>query len=258
MEREALPEEIAAAKAKVDLANATLERAQETQMQLRDLEQRQPNLVTKEQRDRAAEEVRVAQANVKVAEEELKIVQIGTREEERREARAQLAESLAALKLAEEGYREEEIAQAQAAFYAADAAVKIIQEQIEELTIRSSVDGVVEAMELQPGDLVSPSAPIISVIDSNRLWVRAYVPQGDLDIKLGQKLKVTVDAYPNFELQGEVTFVSRQAEFTPSNVQTYEERAKQMFRIKVTLGEIASEDIQLRPGMTADVWLSGS
>ena len=59
------------------------------------------------------------------------------------------------------------------------------------------------------------------------------------------------------KLVGEVTFVSRQAEFTPSNVQTFEERAKQMFRIKVTLQTTVGDEIQLRPGMTADVWLNG-
>ena len=108
-------------------------------------------------------------------------------------------------------------------------------------------------MELQPGDLVSPGAPVISVLDAKRLWIRAYVPQSRLDIRRGQELKVTVDAYPDRKFAGEVTFVSREAEFTPSNVQTYDERAKQMFRIKVRIDP--PDDVQLRPGMTADVWL---
>ena len=257
MERDALPEELAAARAQVELANAQLERAQQSQRQLKEAVARRPDVVTEEELNLAEEEVRVAQATVKVREEELKILAIGTREEERREARAQLAEALAALKQAEDFYREEEQAQAKAALDAAEAAVKVIERQIEELTISSSVSGVVEAMELQPGDLVAPGAPVISVLDTGRLWVRAYVPQGELDIELGQAMTVTVDAYPDRRFDAEVTFVSRQAEFTPSNVQTFEERAKQMFRIKVTLREIADEEIQLRPGMTADVWLNG-
>jgi hypothetical protein len=82
------------------------------------------------------------------------------------------------------------------------------------------------------------------------LWVRAYLPER-LQLKLGQTVPVTVDAFPD-ELTGEVTFVSREAEFTPSNVQTPEERSKQVFRIKVTLRDGLD---QVRPGMSADVWL---
>ena len=205
----------------------------------------------------AAEEVKVARATLEVRQKELEILNKGTREEERREARAQRDEAFAAWQQAESGYQQEEIDQAKAALHAAEASVRVIEKQIEELTIRSSVEGVVEAMELQPGDLVAPSAPVLSVLDTRRMWVRAYVPQGEMHIELGQQLDVTVDAYPNRKLTGEVTFVGRQAEFTPSNVQTFEERAKQMFRIKVTLQAVENNDVQLRPGMTADVWLRG-
>ena len=257
MERQALPEELDAARAHVELANAQLERAQQSQRQVLEVFARQPEAAPEEQRNRVAEEVRVAQATVKAREKELEILQIGTREEERLEARAQLAEARAALQLAKDFYRDEEEAQAKAAVDAAEAAVRVIQQQIKELTIYSSVEGVVEAMELQPGDLAPPATPVISVIDTSRLWVRAYVPQGELDVQMGQKLRISVDAFPDRRFDGEVTFVSRQAEFTPSNVQTFEERAKQMFRIKVTLLPAAGEPVQLRPGMTADVWLNG-
>ena len=64
-------------------------------------------------------------------------------------------------------------------------------------------------------------------------------------------MPVTLDASPG-RFEGEVTFIARQAEFTPSNVQTPEERSKQVFRVKVTLREGLD---RLRPGMSADVWL---
>ena len=72
------------------------------------------------------------------------------------------------------------------------------------------------------------------------------------DLKLGQQVWVTVDSFPDKRFAAELTFISRQAEFTPSNVQTPEERVKQVFRIKATLEEGLD---QLRPGMAADVWL---
>ena len=91
----------------------------------------------------------------------------------------------------------------------------------------------------------------LSVIDTSRLWVRAYVPENRMALQVGQKLRVTIDSFGKESFTGTVTFVSRQAEFTPSNVQTPEERSKQVFRIKV---ELPAND-RLRPGMSADVWL---
>ena len=70
---------------------------------------------------------------------------------------------------------------------------------------------------------------------------------------LGDRVVVTVDSYPNRQFEGRITFLSRQAEFTPSNVQTPDERVKQTFRFKAAL---RSEEGLLRPGMSADVWLN--
>ena len=133
---------------------------------------------------------------------------------------------------------------------AAEAAMTAIQAQIQELEIVAPMDGVVESLELQPGDLTSPGGPVMSMMESEELWVRAYLPER-LHLELGQMVPVTVDAFSD-EFTGEVTFISRQAEFTPSNVQTPEERSKQVFRIKVTIRD--GRD-RLRPGMSADVWL---
>jgi multidrug efflux pump subunit AcrA (membrane-fusion protein) len=89
-------------------------------------------------------------------------------------------------------------------------------------------------------------------VDPSRLWVRAYVPEGRLDVRNGAVLDVSVDAFPGRRFKAHVTFVARQAEFTPGNVQTPDQRAKQVFRVKVELDE--GRDV-LRPGMSADVWL---
>ena len=107
-------------------------------------------------------------------------------------------------------------------------------------------------MDLQPGDFAGANAPVMSIMDTNNLWIRAYVPESLLHLKEGQILRISVSSYPDRSFEGKVTFISRQAEFTPSNVQTPEERSKQVFRIKVTL--TTGQEL-LRPGMTADVWL---
>ncbi|MCC6679540.1 MAG: HlyD family efflux transporter periplasmic adaptor subunit [Phycisphaeraceae bacterium] len=154
------------------------------------------------------------------------------------------------------GTRREQIAQAQAAVESAEASCQALETQITELTIRASVDGEIESLDLRPGDLVAANAPVLTLIDGSERWVRAYVPQSRLDIKLDQALAVTVDSFPGRTFQGKVTFISQQGEFTPRNVQTPEERSKQVFRIKVTLPPPPEGQAeQLRPGMTADVWL---
>ena len=174
---------------------------------------------------------------VVVRQQELSLLEAGTRTEDIERARAELEEAQQALALTNAGYRPEEVAAAKAARDAAQAALAAIRTRKKELRIVAPVDGTVEAQELQPGDLTLPGAPVLSMVDNQRLWVRAYLPENRLNVKLGQQLWVTVDSYPERRFAGEVTFLARQAEFTPSNIQTPEERSKQVFRIKVTLKE---------------------
>jgi multidrug resistance efflux pump len=210
------------------------------------------NAVTQEELDRAVEGLQAATANAGMRQEELNLLEAGTRPEEIREAEAQVEEARLAWKVAEEGFRQEEIDQARAARDAARAALEATDQRIKELKIISPAAGVVEAMDLQPGDLAPAGAPVMSLLDDSRLWVRAYVPQEWMDLQIGQRVSVTVDAYPNEQFTAEISFIARQAEFTPSNVQTPQQRANQVFRVKVQLREGLDK---LRPGISADVWL---
>ena len=209
--------------------------------------------------DREMEEAQralsVAESHVAQARGELALLRAGTRAEEIAEARARLAEAEQALALLEAGSRKEDIAEAKATVEAAQSAVAVIQRQIAELAVRAPLDSVVEAVDLRPGDLIAPNAPVIALSDPSELWVRAYVPENRLDIQLGQKVAVRVDSFPGRRFGGHISFISRDAEFTPSNVQTPEERSKQVFRIKVTLDE--GLDV-LRAGMAADVFLDAA
>jgi HlyD family secretion protein len=245
------PEEIEAARARVRLAQAQQDLARNTYERYASLYDREKGVVTRESLDRSIEELRAAQANKDMRDQELLLLEHGTRAEDIAAARAELAEADAARRLMENGFRPEDIEQARAAADAAQAALGALHAMREELTIRSPVAGVVEAQELRPGDLVAPNAPVLSVIDTGRMWVRTYISESRLDVELGQQVRVTVSSFPGQEFPGVIKFISRQAEFMPRNVQTPEERSKQVFRIKV---EVPS-DRGLRPGMSADVWL---
>ena len=176
----------------------------------------------------------------------------GARPLEIRVQDARLAEAQATLALLEAGSRPEDIAQADANVASAQAAVAVIEEQMTELTVSAPVDSSVEAVDLRPGDLIAPNAPVISLADPSELWVRAFMPENRLDLQLGQKVSVRVDSFPGRRYAGHISYIARTAEFTPSNVQTPEERSKQVFRIKVVLDE--GRDV-LRAGMSADVYL---
>ena len=269
-------EEIAQAKAKVDQLEATLRKlvkgprdediaTAEKQLELAQAQWKLTKLkhdrveslfakqaATPDEFDQAKTEFRVTQALVDTRQEELNKLKNGTRVEELDEAKAQLEQARQSWLLQQKGFRDEEKAQAKAAVDSAAAAVKVIERQLEELVIKSPVDGTVEAIDLQPGDMIAANAPAISLMDATRLWVRAYVPENRLSVKVGDAVKVSVDSYPGERFAGRISFISRQAEFTPGNVQTPDDRSQQVFRIKVTL-ETGRD--RLRPGMSADVWL---
>ncbi len=245
--------EINAAQGRLDAAEAELVLA--TQNYERASQLFESQATSRSEFDRASEESVAAKAMVVVRREELELLKMGTRKEEISEAQARVDEAEQAWQLAKNGYRQEEIDQAKAARGAAEASLEVILEQKKELTIASPTKGVIEALELQKGDLIPGGAPVLSIMDEREMWVRAYVPQSQIVLKVGQPLKVTVDGFRNEEFRGEVSFISRQAEFTPSNVQTPEERSKQVFRIKVA---IKGGKERLRPGMTADVWLGSA
>ncbi len=245
------PQEIAAAQADLRLAEAELELAKKVYARVETLYGKQA--ADKNDLDEANTKLSVAQSAVDSRSEQLALLNEGSRTEDITRAEAQLEEAEQQLKMQQDGFRSEEVREAKAKLDATQASLRIIERQIDELNIVSPVDAVVEAIELQPGDLLSPNAPAISLVDSKSPWVRAYVPENHLNLQIGQKVSVRVDSFPGRVFDAEVVFVARQAEFTPANVQTPEERSKQVFRVKVKL--LSGRDV-LRPGMAADVILS--
>lgn len=243
-------QELAAGRERVALAEAEIALARLDETRARALHT--DGIEAAELLDRAVTALRVAEATLAVRQQELALLEEGTRAEEIAAARADLDEAEAAVTLAEQGYRHEDVEQARAATAAAEAALAAADRRLDELTIRAPVDGVVEAITLRPGDLVSANAPALSLLDPARLWVRAYVPERHLSIVLGQEVTLRIDPFPDETFIGRVTFVARDAEFTPGNVQTPEERSTQVFRITVDLVDGLD---RVRPGMSADVEL---
>jgi HlyD family secretion protein len=242
------PQEIAAAEAQVRLTAAELKNATRDYNRIETLFGQQA--VDQNDLDEAGTKLSVAQATFEDRQEKLDLLNAGTRKETIAQAEARQRQADQQLALRTAGYRSEEVDEARARRDAAKAALAVIDRQLEELTVSAPFDGVVEAIDLRPGDIVPPNAPVVSLLDTRRLYVRAFVPENRLNIETGQQVEISVDSFPGERFTGEVTFVARQAEFTPGNVQTPEERSKQVFRIRV---ELKSGLDRLRPGIAADV-----
>lgn len=151
------------------------------------------------------------------------------------------------------GTRQEEITQARAGVEMARARVELLKTQVNETVVKSPVDAVVEVLDLEPGDLVGAAKPVATLLRTNSLWVRAYVPEKKLGyVQPGLKVTIRVDSFPEKDFSGTVRRVHRQAEFTPRNVQTTEERVLQVFQTEVVIEDPARV---LRPGMNADVFI---
>jgi HlyD family secretion protein len=244
------PQEIAEAQALMDHAQTQLQLAQDNYDRIKKAFAVAAS--SQEDMDRATNQLKDAQAELIVRRERLALLKEGTRKEDIAAAQAQLAEAQAALDLMKNGNRPEDIAVAQAAVDAQKAVVAALEKQLAELKITAPADGVIEAVDIRPGDLVAPNAPALSLLETRDMWVRAYIPEKSRGVEVGTELRVTVDSLPGKDFQGTVTFISREAEFSPQNVQTVEERSQQVFRIRVALQDPAH---QLRAGMSADVWL---
>ena len=132
----------------------------------------------------------------------------------------------------------------------AQAGLAVLQAQLVKLTLTSPVTGVVTNRAVEPGELASAGATLLTVTQLDPVTLTVYVPETELgQIQLGEQVAVQVDSFPGKNFMGQVRFINSEAEFTPRNVQTKEERVNTVFAVKV---ELANASQELKPGMPAD------
>ncbi len=167
---------------------------------------------------------------------------------------AEHANALEALQILETGPRRERIAAQQAVVAQADAAVAQIEAALDFAVIRAPFAGLVTVRHREPGETVGAGSPVITLMNPNDRWVRIYVRADDVGrIAIRQPAAISGDAYPDRAYQGEVVFIASEAEFTPRNVQTTEERVKLVHRVKIQI--TGDPGFDLKPGLAADVRL---
>lgn len=147
----------------------------------------------------------------------------------------------------------EDIAVAQAQVAEAEAALDQVKVQLDKLTLTAPRAGLISHRLVQPGELAAPGAVLLELSDIDTVDLTVYIPETLIgQVKIGQPAQVYVDAYPGEVFEGTVSFINHEAEFTPRNVQTKEERVNLVFGVKITLG---NPDHRLKPGMPADAEL---
>ena len=209
-------EEIAAAKA--DWEALTTQQIWANSERQRAAELFAEKTISATEHDRAVTSAQAAQQNVAAAKARYDLLLAGTRPERLAQIRAQLAE---------------------------------LDAHLAEMKIAAPTNCVIEVLSVKAGDVLAPNQSIATLLLTNHIWVRVFVPEPWLGhIQLGDTVKVRVDAFPGKDFAGVVEQVAREAEFTPRNVQTVGERVKQVFGEKVKLD---NADGQLRAGMAADV-----
>ncbi len=134
----------------------------------------------------------------------------------------------------------------------AQAQLADIDAQLAEMRVTAPAESVLEVLSVKVGDVLPANREVATLLLPQHLWVRVYVPEPWLGlIKVGEHVRVRVDSFPDKDFDGTVEQVNRQAEFTPRNVQTVEDRIRQVFGVKIRL---PNNDDRLRAGMSADVY----
>ncbi|MBI4280023.1 MAG: efflux RND transporter periplasmic adaptor subunit [Armatimonadetes bacterium] len=243
-QRDAAAAQEAAAARQVQQAQAALRAAEANSMQV-EIRQQETAI--------AGAQARQAEAGVQAARVAYDLVR--QRQQEVTAARAALVQAQAGVRVAQVGYdvmrqREQDVAAARAALAQAEATLARVQVLYDHTILRAPMAGLVLTKNVEVGDVVAAGQRLLVIARLDQVWLRVFIPEADLArVRVGQPAEVFVDAFRGRAFPGTVTQIGQQAEFTPRNVQTREERVKLVFAVKVT---VPNPDHLLKPGMPAD------
>ncbi|MGI6554977.1 MAG: HlyD family secretion protein [Bacillota bacterium] len=233
----ATPDEIAKAEAEVNSAKAALEGAEKA------LQASESHLKRTESLHEAAVVSDQELENAR-AEYDQKLAELNA-------AKAKLEASTANLKLTRSGVKEETLQVLRSNIAQGEKAVKIAQANLDKTRITAPVSGTAGSVNVERGEMVNTGASLVTIIDLNNLWVEVYVPEKYLDrVAVGDQALISITSVPDKEFKGQVIYIASEAEFTPENANTEEERADSVFKVRVKIMEAVDK---FKPGMSAEV-----
>lgn len=206
----------------------------------------------KARRSLAAAQINTAQHDVEAQSAQLEFLKADAQRQQDLLKRNTVSPSEAERAMSAAKAQEKNIAAARARVEQALAQLADMDAQIQEMKIVAPADSILEVLSVKVGDVLPANREVATLILPERLWVRVYVPEPWLGlIKLNDTVRVRVDSYPGRDFSGVVEQINRKAEFTPRNVQTVEDRIKQVFGVKIRL---ENKEDALRAGMSADIF----
>lgn len=193
-----------------------------------------------------------AQAQLASAEKDYATLLNGPDPDDVALAEAQVEFAKAQLALAEaEDPTPEQLAVAQAQVDSARANLEAVQVLIDKLILTTPINGVVTTRNVEPGELIQPGVAAMTISQLDELTVTVYIPENQYgQINLGDSAKLKVDSFPFETFSAVVTRIADQAEYTPRNVQTQEERQTTVYAIELS---VEDPEGKLKPGMPTDV-----
>lgn len=221
------PQEVSSAGASMQAASARMEEAADSYRRLAELHE--AGAVSRQQLDRAATELEVAQQGFRSAS--------------------------ASASMAREGFREEDVAAAEAALDAAQAGVGLARERLGYAVLAAPRDGVVQITHVEAGEVAGTGSPVVTIARVDTVEVRAWVPQTALgDLEPGMAVDVISDSRPGSPIGGRLERISEEAEFTPSRIETREERTSLVYE---TTCRVPNPEGVLKAGMPVTVRFPG-
>ena len=200
-----------------------------------------------------------ASSQLNQAKQRADLVFAGARSEDVESAASQVDRARASLKMGEANSietqrREQDLVARHGDIDRAHAQIALIDTQLADTIASSPIDGVVLVKAADVGEVLAPGTSVVTVGDIDHPWLRAYIREQDLGrVKLGAATKVTTDSFPGKVYNGKVTYISSEAEFTPKQIQTAEERVKLVYKVKI---EIDNPRHELKSNMPADAEIS--
>ena len=171
--------------------------------------------------------------------------------EQERSARERVRGAREVVSRLQAGATREELDAARARVRTVDAQIALLEKARADASIASPAPGIVTQKLAEAGEQIAPRMPVLVVTDLDNAWANLFVPEPMIPrLMIGQPARVLTDA--GSAVDGKVTFISPQAEFTPRNVQTADERSKLVYRIKVSVDNRAGI---LKAGMPVDAEL---
>ena len=170
-----------------------------------------------------------------------------------RAARTQAEKLLAEAELGREQIKakENEVDALAAQVTQAEAALAEAQSVLDDLVVRAPASGMITTRIVDNGEMVAAGSPLFDIVDLDRLYLKVYVPEKEIGkVRLGLPAQIYTDAFPDKPFASTLRYIASQAEFTPKEVQTPDERVKLVYAVKLYLDE--NPDHQLTPGLPAD------